>query len=277
VRVTCSNVICQIVSATIAGDQIYVRADSRELKKWGITTGLTNYASAYATGLLTARRLLKKAGLDKLYAGNAKVDGEDYNVEANEERKPFKAVLDVGLARTTTGNKVFAALKGASDGGLDIPHSNKRFPGYKSTDKGDSYNAKVHRERIFGVHVDKYMKVIQKKDAEKYKLQFSLWDAALKTSKVDSVEKLYTKIHEEIRKNPDFVKKERKQEKTQYQDKRRTIVVTGKNNKAGKPIAYRTDRRLTDAERKANVEKKIKNAIKGKKWWYLHECITMLL
>jgi len=172
VRITCSNVICQIVSSKIVGDEIYVRADSRELKQFGLTTGLTNYASAYATGLLAARRLLKKAGLDKLYAGNAKVDGEVYNVEEKEERRPFKAVLDVGLTRTTTGNRVFAALKGACDGGVNIPHSNKRFPGYKATEKGESYNAKVHRERIFGVHVDKYMKKLQgdKKKPDAFKL-----------------------------------------------------------------------------------------------------------
>jgi len=73
------------------------------------------------------------------------------------------------LVRTTTGNKVFACLKGACDGGLNIPHSTKRFPGYKTADKGDSYNAKVHRERIFGLHVDKYIKLF-KKDADKRKV-----------------------------------------------------------------------------------------------------------
>ncbi|CAF4410778.1 unnamed protein product, partial [Rotaria magnacalcarata] len=38
------------------------------------------------------------------------------------EKRPFRCYLDVGLARTTTGAKVFGALKGAVDGGLDIPH-----------------------------------------------------------------------------------------------------------------------------------------------------------
>jgi len=130
---------------------------------------LTNYAAAYATGLLAARRLLKKVGLDKIYAGNAKIDGEDFSVaeKPNEERKPFKAVLDVGLVRTTTGNRVFACLKGACDGGLHIPHSTRRFPGYKKGDKGESYNAKIHRERIFGNHVDKYIKLWKKDGAAK--------------------------------------------------------------------------------------------------------------
>ena len=49
--------------------------------------------------------------------------GDDYNVEPMEEGAgPFRCVLDTGLARTTTGAKLFAAMKGAVDGGLDIPH-----------------------------------------------------------------------------------------------------------------------------------------------------------
>jgi hypothetical protein len=37
--------------------------------------------------------------------------GEDFSVEPAEERRPFRALLDVGLIRTTTGNRVFGALK----------------------------------------------------------------------------------------------------------------------------------------------------------------------
>jgi large subunit ribosomal protein L5e len=79
-----------------------------------------------------ARRLLNKLGMDKLYPGNTKIDGAAYDVSENpnEERRPFMAYLDVGLARTTIGRKVFAALKGACDGGLYIPHKNTRFPGF---------------------------------------------------------------------------------------------------------------------------------------------------
>jgi len=73
------------------------------------------------------------------------------------------------LVRTTTGNKVFGALKGACDGGLNIPHSTRRFPGYKKAEKGETYNAKVYRERIFGFYVDKYLKLV-KKDADKRKV-----------------------------------------------------------------------------------------------------------
>ena len=37
---------------------------------------------------------------------------------------------------------------------------------------------------------------------------FSKWDKCLKAAKAKSVEALYTKIHDDIRKNPDFKKKE---------------------------------------------------------------------
>jgi large subunit ribosomal protein L5e len=45
--------------------------------------------------------------MDGFYKGNDKVDGEKYDVSENpnDERRPFKAVLDVGLSRTTNGNK----------------------------------------------------------------------------------------------------------------------------------------------------------------------------
>jgi len=59
----------------------------------------------------------------------------DYNtLEAKGQqnlRKPFKAFLDVGLARITTGNKVFGAMKGCADAGVHVPHSVKKFPGFK--------------------------------------------------------------------------------------------------------------------------------------------------
>lgn len=47
--------------------------------------GLTNYAAAYCTGLLLARRLLKQLELDKLYEGTTEVTGEEYNVEALDD------------------------------------------------------------------------------------------------------------------------------------------------------------------------------------------------
>ena len=68
-------------------------------------------------------QLLAKLNLHEVYSGVDEVTGEEYNVESVEGSPgAFRAFLDVGLARTTTGARVFGALKGAVDGGLDIPH-----------------------------------------------------------------------------------------------------------------------------------------------------------
>lgn len=47
----------QIAYAKIEGDMIVCAAYSHELPKYGVSVGLTNYAAAYCTGLLLARRV----------------------------------------------------------------------------------------------------------------------------------------------------------------------------------------------------------------------------
>lgn len=260
-RITNSKVICQVVYARIQGDVIFCQAESTELKRFGVNAGLTNYAACYATGLLVAKRLLAKIGLADTYKGAKAINGEVYNVRTEwkeGQRRPFKAYLDVGLTRTTNGNRIFGCLKGAADGGLEIPHSNRRFPGFKKEGDKETYNAKVHRERIFGAHVDKYMKKL-KADGDAYKAQFSKWDQALQAAKVDSVEKLYTKVHEDIKKNPARpAKKDKKRNPVQWADKRKTEITTSKGK-------YRRDRKLTREERKKRVDAKIKKSLKGAK------------
>lgn len=105
-----------------------------------------------------------------MYPGNKKIDGADYDVSSNsnDTRRPFKAILDIGVRRPTVGNRVFAVMKGACDGGLHIPHSTRKFPGFKmgKTKKEASYDAVVHKKRIFGCHIDEYMKLLKKESQE---------------------------------------------------------------------------------------------------------------
>lgn len=49
--------ILQIVYSRIVGDMVVCAAYSHELPRYGVKVGLTNYAAAYATGLLLARRV----------------------------------------------------------------------------------------------------------------------------------------------------------------------------------------------------------------------------
>jgi large subunit ribosomal protein L5e len=200
VRFTNRDVVAQIVAADLTHDKCVAVAYSHELPRYGITVGLTNYAAAYATGLLLARRVNSKFKLN--YAGVKEANGEDYEVEADESGpKPFHALLDVGLQRTSTGARVFGALKGAVDGGLDIPHNNHRFPGSKRSDDGEwSADPEVHRKYIFGGHVKDYMVHLQKEDEESYKRQFAHYIA--KKIGPDQVEATYKKAHAAIRADP---------------------------------------------------------------------------
>merc|ERR1712080_286039 len=203
VRQTNKDVICQVAYSRMQGDVIIAAAYSHELPKYGLSVGLKNYAAHYCTGLLPARRLLAKFKLDKIYEGQVEADGAEYNVEPVEDGpSPFRCFLDVGLTRTTTGNKVFGALKGAVDGGLDIPHSCKRFPGYDSESK--DFNAEMHSEYIFGGNVQKYMEELKEDDEDTYASQFSRYIKA--GVEPEQLEEMYEKVHAAIRADPTHTK-----------------------------------------------------------------------
>jgi len=124
------------------------------------------HPTAYATGLLVARRTLTKLGLADKYQGVTEPDGTLSLTEAlDEDSRPFKCYLDVGLKRTSTGSRVFGALKGASDGGLYIPHNDKRFPGYDPETK--ELDSEVLKKYIHGGHVAEYMESLEEEDDER--------------------------------------------------------------------------------------------------------------
>merc|ERR1719215_2449969 len=165
-----------------------------------------------ATGLLLARRVLKKFGLDEKFKGKEEIDGEEYHVEDEEnEQRPFKCILDVGLRRTCVGHRMWGALKGAVDGGLHIPHSCKNFPGFKpAEEKGQEseYDAEAHKERIFGSHVKEYMKMMQEEDPTKYEAHFAHF--IKEGVDADGLEEMYSSAFEKIREDPEPEKAEKK-------------------------------------------------------------------
>ena len=62
VRLTNTDIICQIVNAKIDGDVTLASAYAHELPRYGIKVGLKNYSAAYCTGLLLARRVRERGG-----------------------------------------------------------------------------------------------------------------------------------------------------------------------------------------------------------------------
>ena len=134
VRRSLNNFICQIVRYEEKGDITVVTADSKELKAFGWKFHCGNTPSAYLTGLLCAERAKK--------------------------HKVKEAILDLGLYSTTTGNALFSALKGAVDGGLDVPHSEDALPS---------------EERISGKHISVYAEKIKAEHPDRYKKLFSAY------------------------------------------------------------------------------------------------------
>lgn len=244
------------LSTEINGDKIVASAYSSELPRYGVEVGLKNYPAAYCTGLLVARRVLSKVGLADIYTGAEEVDGElnmmakdkkngidkNYYIpedQFDEDRRPFRCNLDVGLKATTFGSKVFAALKGASDGGLDIPHSAKLFPGYEKVEGGaDVYEAGDMRDKIMGEDVAEFMRYLHEEDEENYKLTFSQYVA--KEVEADDLEEMYEKCHEAIREDPSPAPKA---DKAQY-----------------KSTEFAATRKLTNAERRARVQARLEKA-----------------
>lgn len=199
VRISNRDIVCQIFSADMTHDVCFMAAYAHELPRYGLKVGLTNYAAAYCVGLLLARRVNSKLGLD--YEGTDEVTGEEFHVEADPEGKaPFRALLDVGLRRTTTGARLFGALKGACDGGLDIPHNDRRFPGTEEISHDFTPDPEMHKKYIFGGHVGEYMESLQEDDDEAYQKQFSQYIKESIGS--DDLEGLYETVHKAIRAEP---------------------------------------------------------------------------
>jgi len=210
VRFTNKDIICQVVSSKIKGDICHAAAYAHELPRYGLKAGLTNYSAANCVGLLCARRLLKKFGLDERFEGEEEctAEFEDCEIVNEDEDGPnaFHALLDVGLKPTTLGSKVFSAMKGAFDGGLEIPHSNKKFYGYDADEK--EYDAEEHRSRILGGHIQTYMESLQEEEPEEYEAKFAKWIAA--GVEPDGLEDLYLSVHKAIRASPEHVPTEKK-------------------------------------------------------------------
>ncbi len=102
VRRTNTKTIVQVAEYHAGGDRILAHASSQELAGMGWSASLKSVPAAYLTGLLAARRAVA-----------AGVGG---------------VVLDSGLLKPSLGGKVYGALKGALDGGLEVPHSEEILP-----------------------------------------------------------------------------------------------------------------------------------------------------
>jgi len=131
-------------------------------------------------------------------------------------------------------------MKGASDGGLFIPHSENRFPGYDVEAK--ELDAETLRKYIFAGHVAEYMETLADDDEERYKSQFSGYvDDDIEA---DGLEEVYTEAHKAIREDPWKKDEEAGEKKTKEEWKKESLK-------------FRTPK-LTKEEKEKRVQEKIK-------------------
>ena len=116
VRVSNTRVVCQVVSWEKDGDRVELSVTGDDLVSkyaWPESNSRKNIPASYLVGYALGKSALA-AGHDQ-------------------------AVLDIGLAASTPGNRVFAALKGMVDAGLEIPHGDTVLP---------------EEDRLNGFHID---------------------------------------------------------------------------------------------------------------------------
>ena len=116
VRISNTQVICQLVSYNPSGDTILQSVNGKSLTdsySWPDDASKKSIPACYVAGYALGKKAIS--------AGN------------------HEAVLDIGLAASSQGSRVFSALKGMIDAGLDIPHGTSVLP---------------NEERLSGKHID---------------------------------------------------------------------------------------------------------------------------
>ncbi|MCR8432865.1 MAG: 50S ribosomal protein L18 [Crenarchaeota archaeon] len=134
VRKSLRNVIVQFAEGAILGDRTLSYTHSSELRRYGWKYSCGNVPAAYLTGFLAGLKA-RKANINE-------------------------AILDIGPQRSTRGNRLYAALKGLIDSGVQIPYDPDILPS---------------AERIVGKHIAEFSRRLKEKDPKRYDRQFSFY------------------------------------------------------------------------------------------------------
>ena len=133
IRGSLGNMTAEVVNAGVEGDKVVAYVHSSELaKRYGWLGDAGNVPAAYLTGLICGFRALNQGTI--------------------------KAVFDIGLQHPSKGSRIFAALKGAVDAGLQVPFDKAKLPDEK---------------RITGQHVVEYASGLSS-NTEAYQKKFSV-------------------------------------------------------------------------------------------------------
>ena len=103
IRKSNNGILVQVTTYERVGDNIITSARAKDLSTLGFTLHTGNIVAAYLTGMLAAKRAIK-AGVTE------------------------EVIIDFGLQRIQYGNRLFAAVKGLIDGGLNVRVGEGVFP-----------------------------------------------------------------------------------------------------------------------------------------------------
>lgn len=137
IRRSNNNMTVQFVEAQADGDVTLAAVTTTHLKKygWNITGG--NIPASYVVGYLAGKV--------------AQTKDIDY------------AILDIGVQVAQAGNRIYSALKGVIDSGLEVPASEEIFPA---------------EEILKGQHIANYSQSLKEEDEDKYKAMYAAYLAA---------------------------------------------------------------------------------------------------
>jgi large subunit ribosomal protein L18 len=103
VRKSNKNTLVQIVEYASNGDKVITSAKSCDLRGFSYKGSYSNLSAAYLTGLLVGKKA-QKIGFKK------------------------ECIVDLGLQKVIPKSKIFAAVKGVLDSGLNVRVSEDIFP-----------------------------------------------------------------------------------------------------------------------------------------------------
>ena len=124
VRVSNTQVTCQLANYTKEGDQIVASFTGAELQSHGYPNDASKKSipACYLAGYGLAKKAISN-GISE-------------------------AILDIGLSASSAGSRTFSALNGMIDGGLKIPHGEDILPS---------------EDRVNGAHIsDSLLKIVDK-------------------------------------------------------------------------------------------------------------------
>ena len=131
IRKSLKNFQASIIEYNPKGDKVLFTVNAKTLSKYGWKGDNGNLPSAYLVGMLAGRKAIELGVND--------------------------VVLDLGFNNSTKGSRLYAALAGAVDAGLKIPHNPEILPA---------------KDRISGEHIAKFAHSL-KNDKLRYEKQFS--------------------------------------------------------------------------------------------------------